>query len=278
MRIGSVALVGAGPGPAEFLTLAAAEAIAAADVILYDALIGPDVRRLFPQKAQTTYVGKRCGQHALGQQEISALMVQAAREGSDVVRLKGGDPLIFGRVAEELAALRAAGVPYRVVPGISALNGLAALYALPLTDRAQSHEFRVIQGHHLDPHPRYWHELALYEGTLVIYMGLEQLELILTRLLNFGAPQGRPIAVIESSSAGLSSLDGESSELTRSTLAALLHSGFQRRTAGPGIVYIGPNVASMDEKPFASAESRHDEPQSRPVPRSRYASSFTHFS
>lgn len=275
MRIGSVALVGAGPGPAEFLTLAAAKAIASAEVILYDALIGADVRALFPPQALTLYVGKRCGQHALSQEEINALLVQHAERGAAVVRLKGGDPLIFGRVSEELAALRRAAIPYRVIPGISALNGLAALYALPLTDRAASHELRVIQGHHLDPHPRYWHELAHYEGTLVIYMGLEQLFVILERLWNFGAPADRPVAIIESRSSGLSSSEPQSSELTRSSIGDLLREGFTRKTEGPGIVYIGPNVASMDQKPYCHEETSHEEPRR---PRSAASFPFAHFS
>lgn len=261
MRVGSVALVGAGPGPAEFLTLAAADAIAAADVILYDALIGADVRRRFPARAQKLYVGKRCGQHALKQDEINALMVQHAQEGAAVVRLKGGDPLIFGRAAEEMAALRNAGIPYRVIPGISALNGIAALYALPLTDRRASHEFRVIQGHHLDPHPRYWHELAHYEGTLVIYMGLERLSLILERLRNFGAPPEQCVAIIETSGHGLQYADPDSSHVTRSTLAGLLREGFQRKTSGPGIVYIGRNLSEMHLRAYQKEESSYESPQ-----------------
>ncbi len=256
MRLGSVALVGAGPGPAEFLTLAAAKALAEAEVILYDALIGADVRALFPSSAKVIYVGKRCGKHALRQDQINEILLQHAADGYRVVRLKGGDPLIFGRAAEELDALRSASIPVRIIPGISAVNGLAAVYALPLTDRAQSQELRIIQGHHLDPRPQYWHELAHYEGTLVIYMGLEQLTIIVERLRNFGAPAGRPLAIIETSSEGFELRDnGGGTHLTRSSLGAIQSGGFIRKTQGPGIIYIGSNVSSMQLEPYSSQEA-----------------------
>lgn len=247
---GFVSLVGAGPGDAELLTLAALKAIQAAEVILYDALIDPSIRALFPASAKSVYVGKRCGQHALRQVQINERLVAFAKEGYRVLRLKGGDPLIFGRGGEELEALRSAGVPYRVIPGISALNGLAAACGLPLTDRRGSNELRAIQGHFLREDPRYWRELARYEGTLIIYMGLERLPEIARRLQDHGAPLSRPLAVIETSE------DGER-HLSRSTLAEIAREGFQKKTSGPGLIYIGCNVQLMD---FPSSSHQEETP------------------
>jgi uroporphyrin-III C-methyltransferase len=244
MRPGTVALVGAGPGHADFLTLGALKAIQKADVILYDALLGRDILDLFPTQAQAIYVGKRCGVHALRQEQINELLVHYARQGLDVVRLKGGDPFVFGRGAEELTILREHGIPYHIVPGISSLNGIAAQYALPVTSRTHSNEFRAIQGHSLSGDPSYWHGLATYQGTLIIFMGLENLPLIVERLRTFGAERRRPLAIIETAS------DGQT-HLTRSTLGLVQQVGFERKTRGPGIVYIGANVELMDAQALA---------------------------
>lgn len=252
MSSGSVALVGAGPGDVELLTLGALKAIQSAELILYDALIAPSIIALFPVSARSIYVGKRCGQHALSQERINQLLVAQAQQGLRVVRLKGGDPLIFGRGGEEINALRAAGIAYRVIPGISAFNGLAAAYALPLTLRTGSHEFRAIQGHHLRDDPSYWQDLARYEGTLIIYMGMEHLHEIARRLLQAGAPFSRPLALIET--------DAEArTHASRSQLGRLVRFGFTRKTPGPGLVYIGDNVRAMDlTLPLTSQEENSD--------------------
>ncbi len=242
MTTGTVTLVGAGPGPADYLTLAALRAIEQSDTILFDALLAADVRALFPRTARAVYVGKRCGQHALTQEQINALLIAHAGAGERVVRLKGGDPFIFGRGGEEVAALRAAGISYQVVPGISALNGVAAQWALPLTDRSHSNEFRAIQGHTLVQDPAYWRDLAAYRGTVVIFMGTRNLQLIATRLLAHGAPAALPVAVIETAT------DGRP-QLTKSDLVQAATHGFTSRTSGPGLIYIGSNVGLMDAAP-----------------------------
>lgn len=248
MRSGFVTLVGAGPGHADFLTLAGLKAIQQAEVILYDALLAPDIRRFFPKKAKTVYVGKRCGQHALRQDQINARLVEFAQEGFRVVRLKGGDPFIFGRGAEEVEALRKEGIPYAIVPGVSALNGIAAQVALPVTARTHSNEFRAIQGHSLPDDPLYWQGLARYQGTLVVFMGVENVVAIVRRLLASGAEGDRPIALIESDERG-------DTHVSRSKIAIIASEGFARQTTGPGIIYIGANVALMAETTLAREAS-----------------------
>ena len=253
MPIGTVVLVGAGPGSVDLLTVAAYRAISQAEVVLYDALISEDIRALIPREAQAVYVGKRCGAHAYHQDEINARLIAYARQGYKVVRLKGGDPLIFGRGGEEIAALRAAGIAYSIIPGISAFNGLAAAYALPLTLRSASQELRLIQGHALAGDAAYWQELGAYRGTLVIYMGIEHIQVIADGLCTFGAPARRPLAVIETAE------DGHT-EVTRTQLGVVRSHGFTRRTLGPGLIYIGDNVEHMDAPlalPSVPEESHH---------------------
>ncbi len=239
MRSGNVVLVGAGPGHVDYLTIAGLKAIQSAEVILFDALIATDIRGYFPTKAKALYVGKRCGQHALKQNQINDLLISYAQAGYQVVRLKGGDPFIFGRGAEEVEALREAGISYQIVPGISALNGIAAQFSLPLTSRKDANEFRALQGHTLPADPRYWKDLARYQGTVVIFMGIENLPLIALRLRDAGAKRETLVAIIET--------DDEGRHVTtRTSLQTLIEYGFDKKTSGPGIIYLGANVALMN--------------------------------
>jgi uroporphyrin-III C-methyltransferase len=241
MRSGFVALVGAGPGHVDYLTLAGLKALQKADVVLYDALLSAEFRGLFPKRSKAIYVGKRCGRHALAQQQINALIVSHAQKGKFVVRLKGGDPFIFGRGAEEVEALREAGIDYRVIPGVSALNGIAASFTLPLTLRTGGNEFRAIQGHHLPEDSEWWRDLARYKGTVAIFMGLEKLASTLEKLLAHGRDPETPLALIESS-------DDGSSHAHATTIQTILTLGYQRVGHGPVIVYLGDNVRFMDAK------------------------------
>jgi uroporphyrin-III C-methyltransferase len=241
MHKGYVALVGAGPGHVDYLTLAGLKALQKADVILYDALLSAELRQLFPKRVKAIYAGKRCGRHALSQHQINTLIVSHAQKGKFVVRLKGGDPFIFGRGGEEIEALREAGIDYRVIPGVSALNGIAASFTLPLTLRTGGNEFRAIQGHHLPDDPQWWQDLARYQGTIAIFMGLEKLPGTLEKLLEHGRDPSSPLALIESTD------DGSSHAFT-SSIQTILALGYQRVSRGPVIVYLGENVRFMDKK------------------------------
>ena len=249
-REGFVTLVGAGPGSAELLTLAGLKAIRDAEVVLYDALLSAELVDLIPSRAKAIYTGKRCGRHALKQEQINALIVSYAEQGRRVVRLKGGDPFIFGRGSEELDALRQAGLPYKVIPGVSALNGVAARCALPLTSRTQANEFRAIQGHHLPEDEEYWRDLARYRGTLVIFRGSNQWRIIAQKLVQAGLAAQTSYAVIETLDHG----HGGVHQVTRGTLADVIAAGFTRLSQGPAIIYVGANVALMDE-PMNAATS-----------------------
>ncbi|MBM4253533.1 MAG: uroporphyrinogen-III C-methyltransferase [Deltaproteobacteria bacterium] len=248
---GQVALVGAGSSSSglDQLTIGALRAIAAADVVFYDALIADQVLALIPKSAIAIYTGKRCGQHALKQEEINALLVHWARLGFAVVRLKAGDPFIFGRGSEEIEALRQAGIAYRVVAGVSALNAVAANFTLPLTMRGAGNEFRAIQGHHLPQDAGYWHDLARYNGTVIIFMGSEKWQEIAQRLVIHGKDGTTPFAMIETAS------DGHQ-VVQRGTLAEAQTARFRRQTDGPAIIYFGHNVAFMDAAP--SGDTTHD--------------------
>lgn len=262
MQPGRVTLVGAGPGPIDFLTLAAYKALQEAEVILYDALLSAEFHKIFPKRARVLYVGKRCGQHAFSQPEINALLVQHAQEGKSVVRLKGGDPFIFGRGGEEIAALREAGIQWQVIPGVSALNGIAAQIGLPLTLRSASNEFRAIQGHQISDSPQWWQDLARYEGTIALFMGLDRLPETLQKLLAAGADPGLPIAVVESASHA-------QCDVFVSSLSSVLSKGYSRKGQGPAIIYLGKNIDFID---------RSSLPQKFPERESDYERILTHFS
>lgn len=196
---GKVFLVGAGPGDPDLLTVKAARLLAAADVIVYDNLVGDGVMDLVGQDVRRIYVGKEAGHHALPQDDINRLLVRLGREGLRVVRLKGGDPFIFGRGGEERAALLEAGVACEVVPGITAAAGAASTTGIPLTHRSHAQTLVLATGHLQDGSVNLdWPTLARPRQTVVIYMGLGALPVICERLLAHGMPASTPAAVIQS--------------------------------------------------------------------------------
>jgi uroporphyrin-III C-methyltransferase / precorrin-2 dehydrogenase / sirohydrochlorin ferrochelatase len=198
-RLGRATLVGAGPGDPELLTLRAVRALQHADVVLYDALIDPSVLDLTRRGARRIDVGKRCGRHAMSQAAISRLLVRLAQSGVHAVRLKGGDPMVFGRAGEELDLLRSAGIPVEVIPGVTAACAAAAQLAVPLTQRGVARSLHFITGHGADGTvPAYdWVGLAHAGGTIVAYMASRTMPIVAQRLIAAGMPHSMPTAVIE---------------------------------------------------------------------------------
>ena len=195
---GRVALVGAGPGDAGLLTLRALRLLNDADVILHDRLVSADVLDLARRDAVRIEVGKQAGHHAVTQDRIHALMIEHARAGRRVVRLKGGDPFVFGRGGEELQALRAAGIDYEVVPGITAAVACAAYAGIPLTHREHAQSVRLVTAHAKDPADDLdWGALARDRQTLAFYMGVARLDVVRSQLLAHGRAPDTPFALVE---------------------------------------------------------------------------------
>jgi uroporphyrin-III C-methyltransferase len=194
---GRVVLVGAGPGAADLLTLRASRAIAGADVIVHDGLVGDDVMAMVPAAARCISVAKRRARHTLQQDAIGDLLVAEARAGLVVVRLKGGDPFIFGRGGEEVAACVAAGVTVEVIPGVSAALGGAAAAFMPLTHRDHASIVSFVAGECRGLAEQNWAGLAGKGRTLVIYMGVSGAELIAEKLIGDGLSPDTPIAILE---------------------------------------------------------------------------------
>jgi uroporphyrinogen III methyltransferase/synthase len=195
---GKVYLVGAGPGDARLLTLRAAELLADADLVALDALVSPDIAAKIAKSAEVVYVGKRAGAHALPQEEINALLIAEARKGKRVVRLKGGDPFVFGRGGEEAEELAAAGVAFEVVPGISSAIAGPAYAGIPVTHRAHATSVTLVTAHEADSGSTgiAWRALAQLDGTIVFLMGFANLPAIVHRLMEFGMSPERGCAVI----------------------------------------------------------------------------------
>ncbi|MGC1436617.1 MAG: uroporphyrinogen-III C-methyltransferase [Terriglobales bacterium] len=194
---GKVYLVGAGPGDPELLTLKADRVLKKADVLLHDDLVGPQILELAPAHAQICNVGKRCGKKNISQEEINFLMVTLAASGLQVVRLKGGDPLIFGRIGEEIAALREANIEFEIVPGITAALGAASTTQIPLTHRQSSHALVFLAGHSATgDDPTNWSALASLGATIVIYMPGHNYSGIARKLRSAGLPDETPCAII----------------------------------------------------------------------------------
>jgi uroporphyrin-III C-methyltransferase / precorrin-2 dehydrogenase / sirohydrochlorin ferrochelatase len=194
---GEVYLIGAGPGDPDLLTLRAQQLLQQSDVVLYDRLVSDAVLERVRRDAECVFVGKQSGQHRVTQQRIHALLIEYAGRGLRVARLKGGDPFIFGRGGEEIDALAAAGIPFIVVPGVTAALGAAAAAGLPLTHRGEAQSVTFVTAMGEGAEGLDWRALAAPAQTVVFYMGISQLARIVAHLIAQGAPAERPAAIIE---------------------------------------------------------------------------------
>jgi uroporphyrinogen III methyltransferase/synthase len=235
---GTVFLVGAGPGDAGLLTLRGAELLSRADVVVYDALINPALLRLAPKTAEIVYGGKRSSQHAIPQDELNQLLVAKAREGKTVVRLKGGDPYVFGRGGEEAEQLQTAGIPFEVVPGVSAVVAGPNYAGIPLTHRDHCSSFTVITGHEdptKDASSIDYASLAHMPGTKVVLMGVERIGQIADSLVANGMNPETPVAMIRWGTTGRQqTIDG-----TLADIAAVVE---REKFSAPAVTIVGDVV------------------------------------
>ena len=235
---GFVSLVGAGPGDPGLITVKGRDRIAEADVVVYDRLAHPDLLELAPPQAELIYIGKAYGRHVLEQEELSNLLVFLAAQGKKVVRLKGGDPFVYGRGGEEAAALGAAGIDFEIVPGISSAVAAPAYAGIPVTDRRCASSVVFVSGHKSPSDPDSmvdWRALAKSVDTLVILMGTKHYAAIAAELVSGGKPSTTPVAIVESGTL-------PEQRTTVSTLGALEEDLADTGMASPSVIVVGEVV------------------------------------
>jgi uroporphyrin-III C-methyltransferase len=245
---GKVYLVGAGPGSPDLLTVRAQKVLERADVVLYDQLAG-SVRDLLPKGAELIDCGKSGSSHTMEQSEIERTMVEKALEGKLVVRLKGGDPFLFGRGGEELEALRAVGVPVELVPGVTSAIAVPGCVGIPVTHRDHASEVVILTGHE-DPGKEEstldWHLLARFRGTIVILMGVKNLPSMASHLIALGKDPETPVAIIERG------LDA-GQRVTTGPLGKIGEIGKQAGVRPPAVIVIGGVVGLYREEDLCGA-------------------------
>ncbi|MGB3739065.1 MAG: uroporphyrinogen-III C-methyltransferase [Pontixanthobacter sp.] len=242
-HIGTVFLVGAGPGDPELLTLRAARLIQDAALIVHDGLVDPAILALANPGAERISVAKQRSRHTLPQNEINALLIREARSGRDVVRLKGGDPFVFGRGGEEMEDCHSAGVPVEIVPGISAANGAAAAARMALTHRDSASIVTFVAGQCKGLKDQDWSGLAGQQRTLVIYMGVKTAPLIAEKLMADGVAPDMPVAVIENAVR-------PDMRVLRAPLAGLPDIVARENVISPALIIIG-EVTARDNRVVA---------------------------
>ncbi|ELQ5981631.1 siroheme synthase CysG [Cronobacter sakazakii] len=242
---GEVVLVGAGPGDPGLLTLKGLQQIQQADIVVYDRLVSDEIMNLVRRDADRVFVGKRAGYHCVPQEEINQILLREAQRGKRVVRLKGGDPFIFGRGGEELETLCDAGIPFSVVPGITAASGCSAYAGLPLTHRDYAQSVRLITGHLKNGGEFDWHNLAAEKQTLVFYMGLNQAAAIQEKLIEHGMDPQMPVALVENGT----------SDKQRVVAGVLTELGaLAQRVESPSLIIVGRVVALRDKLNWFSSK------------------------
>ena len=246
----TIHLVGAGPGDPDLLTLRAARLLGQADVVVHDGLVSPDILAMARPGAELVSVAKRRSHHSVPQAEINALLVREARAGRRVVRLKGGDPLVFGRGGEEAEEARACGIPVEIVPGISAANGAAAAAQIALTHRDASSAVSFVAGQCKGLSDQNWAGLAGKGRTLVIYMGVKTAPQIAEKLMEDGLAPDMPVAVIENATR-------PEQRVLRGPLAALPDLVVTERVQSPALIVIGEVTARKDVALAALAQEAH---------------------
>jgi uroporphyrin-III C-methyltransferase len=234
---GKVYLVGAGPGDPELLTVKALRLLQSANVVLHDDLVAPEILKLIPSTAQVQNVGKRCGTKTMRQEEIDFLLVTLAASGSQVVRLKSGDPLIFGRAGEEIEALRRSNIAFEIVPGVTSALGAAAAAGIPLTHRQTSSTLVLTAGHRASENSdEEWSQFAGADSTLVVYMPGHDYAGIADRLATAGFAQETPCAIISRATT-------PHQQVHYTTISSLHQSP---RLAAPTLLVIGEAVRFAD--------------------------------
>ena len=239
---GFVSLVGAGPGDAELMTVKALRLIQQADVVVYDRLVSADILSLIPAGISRISVGKEVGKHCVPQEQINEIIVNLAKSGRKIVRLKGGDPYMFGRGGEEVLALKKHHINFEVVPGITAASGCSSYSGIPLTHRGMSRRVQFITGHFNDNEPLdlNWKSIADPQSTLVIYMGLSNLPLVVHSLIDAGLSASMPAAAVQNGTT-------HSQQRVITTLENLVDAIRQKQMQAPVMIIIGEVVSLADE-------------------------------